>query len=298
MRTLSWNDRYSLGREPDRTLRAMTPADVPGAVALTGLIGWGQGEADWNRLLAWSPEGCFLIEESGRGIVGAITTTSYGTDLAWIGMLIIAPDRQQRGLGGQLMRAALDHLIARGTERIMLDATEAGRALYRRMGFREVCKTERWEGRASTYLGPRAQRMRAADLPAVLEADARLFGLGRDHILTRLYEEFPDLAWVDVVKGQLEGYLLGRRMRDRIHLGPWMSWSAASGKRLLLVALEQLQGQHITLDIPDQNGRSLILASDHNFKRIRHATRMIYGDATPLRGELLAELAVTSLATG
>ena len=296
--TLSWNDRYSLRREPNRTLRAMTPSDVPGTVLLTAQIGWNQGAADWNRQLDWSPEGCFLIEEPGQGIVGAVTTTSYGTDLGWIGMLMIAPDRQRRGLGGQLMRAAMDHLIARGTDRIMLDATEAGRVLYRRMGFRDVCKIERWEGRASTYLGPRARRMKDHDLAAVLETDAKLFGISREHILTRLYEEFPDLAWVDYEKDRLEGYLFGRRLQNRIHLGPWMSWSSTSGKRLLLVALEQLQGQNITLDIPDHNGRSLILASDHNFKRTRHATRMIYGEAMPLRGELLTELAVTSLATG
>ncbi|MFO7543327.1 MAG: transposase, partial [Thiobacillus sp.] len=43
-------------------------------------------------------------------------------------------------LGNQLMRAALDYLIARGTERIMLDASEAGRSLYAKLGFRDIGK--------------------------------------------------------------------------------------------------------------------------------------------------------------
>jgi hypothetical protein len=77
-----------------------------------------------------------------------------------------------------------------------------------------------------------------------------------------------------------------------------MSRTIASAERLLLVALEQLQGQPIVMNIPDNNGRSLILASDHNLSRVRQCTRMIYGDAVPVQGEPLTELAVGTLATG
>jgi predicted N-acetyltransferase YhbS len=295
---LNWQDRYQPRREADRTLRQITPGDIPAVVALAERVGWSHQANDWERLLAWSPDGCFLIEEAGGEIVGTVSTTPYGTELAWIGMLIVAPDRQRQGLGGQLMRAALDHLITARTERIMLDATDAARPLYRSLGFREVCKIERWEGRASTYLGPRARRMHPDDVSAVLETDTPWFGVRRTHILTRLLEEFPDLAWVDYQKGKLEGYLLGRRVRHGVHLGPWMSWSATSAERLLLVALEQLQGQPVTLDIPDQNGRSRILASDHNLHRVRQCTRMVYGNVAPVQGQPLAQLAIAWRATG
>jgi hypothetical protein len=113
-----------------------------------------------------------------------------------------------------------------------------------------------------------------------------------------LIDEFHGLAWVDFARGRLEGYLLGSRRKNGILLGPWMSWSAASAERLLLIAMEQLQGQTITIHIPDHNGRGLLLARNHNLSRIRHCTRMIYGDASPVRGQPLAELGVGSLATG
>jgi len=295
---LNWQDRYQPRREVDRTLRQMTPADIPAGVALAGQAGWSIQAGDWERLLAWSPDGCFVIEETGDRIIGTVSTTPYGTALAWIGMLIVAPDRQRKGIGRQLMRAALDYLIAEGTERIMLDATDLARPLHRSLGFREVCKIEHWEGRASTYLGARARRMRPDDVPAILEADPLWFGVERTHILTRLLEEFPDLAWVDDQQGQLEGYLLGQRVKNGIHLGPWMSQSAASAERLLLVALEQLQGQSVALDIPDYNGRGRILASNHNLRRGRQSTRMVYGNAMPLQGQPLTQLGIASLATG
>jgi len=296
--SLDWNDRYRPQRQPDRTLRNMTPDDIPAAVALIGHTRWALGTEDWARLLHWSPDGCFVLEEEERGIIGTVSTTSYDTALAWIGMLVVDPERRQQGIGRQLMRAALDYLIARGTARIMLDASEIGRSLYEEMGFRRVHAVERWEGKASTYLGTRARAMQPGDVPAVLELDTVLFGLRRTHILTRLLEEFPDLAWVDYERGQLEGYVLARRTPGGIYLGPWMSWTAAAAERLLRAALEHLQGENVTVNVPDNNARGLILMHNHNFRRIRHSTRMIYGDTTPVHGEPLAQLSVAALATG
>lgn len=97
--SLDWNDRYR-ARNENRTLRQMTTHDIPAAVMLAGQVGWPHDERDFARLLHWSPEGCFCIEEPDRGVIGTVTTTPYGTDLAWIGMVIVAPDRQRRGLGG------------------------------------------------------------------------------------------------------------------------------------------------------------------------------------------------------
>lgn len=296
--SLDWHDRYRLPHEPDRTLRHMTRDDIPGAVALLAEVGWSHQARDWERLLQWSPDGCFVMVEPDGSLMGTVTTTPYDTALAWIGMMVVKPSCQRQGVGQQLMRAALDHLITRGMARIMLDASAAGRSLYNKLGFREIGKIERWEGKASTYLGPRARTIRGGDIPALVELDAHLFGLDRKHILGDLIDEFPDLAWVDYDQDRLEGYLLGRRMANGVHLGPWMSWTSRAAERLLRVALEQLQGQHITLNIPDSNGRSLMLARNHNLNRIRHCTRMIFGDARPHQSEPLTELAIGALATG
>lgn len=196
------------------------------------------------------------------------------------------------------MRAALDYLIVQGTQRIMLDASSTGRELYERMGFRRVAKIERWEGRASTYLGPRSRRIQPEDHDLIIALDTRMFGTSRAHILRRYFEEFPTLGWIDGSGDQIEGFLLGRHMTNTVHLGPWMCWTTAAAERLLRIAFEQLQGEHVTFNIPDSNGRSLVLVRDHNLHQVRYCTRMIYGDARPLEGELLTELAVASLATG
>jgi len=295
---MEWEDRTAPRHEPARTLRTMTPDDIPAAVELVNSVGWRHGPGEWARLLAWSPDGCFVIEEEGRGLIGSISTTPYGTALGWLGMLVVAPDRQRQGLGRRLMRAALDTLIARQTERIMLDATDTGLPLYRALGFREVGIIERWEGRASTYLGERARRMRPEDFEAIVQLDRVLFGTRRAHILMRLLDEFPDLAWVDFQRGQAEGYLLARRTPAGVTIGPWMAWGSAAAERLLRTALEAMQGEQVRLHIPAHNARAQILASNHNLKRGRDFTRMIYGDAPLPHAEPMAELAITGLATG
>lgn len=295
---MEWEDRAAPRRDPGRTLRTLTPGDIPAAVALMHAVGWTHGPAEWARFLAWSPEGCFAIEEEGRGLIGTVSTTPYGTALAWIGMLVVAPDRQRQGLGAQLMRAALDYLITRETARIMLIATDAGQPLYLSLGFREAGLVERWQGRASTYLGSRARAMRREDVDAVLELDTVLFGTRRRHVIARLLDEFPDLAWVDTQRGQTEGYLLARRTPGGVTIGPWMAWTSASAERLLRSALEKVQGAEVTLNVPAHNARARILASDHNLKRVRDFTRMIYGDAPLPYAESMAGLAIVGLATG
>ncbi len=296
---LSWQDRYQAKREPDRRVRLMVRDDIPGALELLQKIGWNHiRQIEWERLLGWAPDGCFVVEDASKGILATVSTTSYGKALGWIGMMVVAPEHQRQGLGRQMIRAALDHLIGGGTERIMLDATDQGRPLYEQMGFRALNKIERWEGKASTYLGARAERLRPQHWEAVAELDCRLMGLARPQILKRLFEEFPHLAWIDIERETVEGFLLGRKMGTGYYLGPWMSNSAKSAEKLLLTALEQLQGQQVTLNISDQNGRGLMLANDHNLRRTQYTMRMIYGNAKPISGEPLAELSIASHATG
>ncbi len=71
------------------TLRCLCPDDLRPADQLRADLGWNQTILDWKRLLALSPEGCVVAEQSGR-IVGTCTKVSYGNTLAWIGMMLMS----------------------------------------------------------------------------------------------------------------------------------------------------------------------------------------------------------------
>ncbi|MCB1202766.1 MAG: GNAT family N-acetyltransferase, partial [Verrucomicrobiae bacterium] len=55
---------------------------------------------------------------------GTATTTSYASDLAWIGMVLVHPDFRRQGIGTALLERAIRHLREeRRVTCVRLDAT-------------------------------------------------------------------------------------------------------------------------------------------------------------------------------
>jgi GNAT superfamily N-acetyltransferase len=85
----------------------------------------------------------FMARRDGRPVSSAITT-AHGRATVGIWAMATAPEAQRQGAG----RALLDHVLAhhgrRGAERFYLFATEAGKPLYDRVGFRTVEEPALW----------------------------------------------------------------------------------------------------------------------------------------------------------
>src|SRR5687768_11117528 len=111
-------------------LRPMHADDVAEADRLRAQAGWNQTLADWRRVLVWEPAGCFVAEQHGR-VVGTVTTTIYGRELAWVGMMLVDRSARRQGIGRRLLAHALDWLEhERGIACVALDATPQGKLLY------------------------------------------------------------------------------------------------------------------------------------------------------------------------
>jgi ribosomal protein S18 acetylase RimI-like enzyme len=126
-------------------VRRLTRTDLPFADTVRALAGWNQTVDDWRRLLRHAPTGCFLAEWNGAP-AGTATTTVYGRDLAWIGMVLVHPDYRRRGIGWALLQRCVEHLQERGVRCIKLDATPLGKTMYDRLGFRDEWTLSRWVG--------------------------------------------------------------------------------------------------------------------------------------------------------
>lgn len=262
-------------------VRRLARNDIADAVALTRLVGWPHGEAEWRRLLDWEPEGCFCVEGE-RGLVGTATTITYARSLAWIGMMMVDPAHRRQGVATALLEAALHYLQAQRVACVMLDATDAGLPLYRRFGFRELYRVHTWRGRATEFFGPRARRLAAADMSAVVEYDEARFGAPRGRVLLRLQAEFPRLGWVDRdARGRLQGYLLARRRGDDVLIGPWLHDSPWGATVLLETALGAVRGQMAQVSLPDRNLAATPIVQDRALRPVAHVTRMIWGEVNP-----------------
>src|SRR5437016_13692847 len=76
-------------------LRIMTKQDIPAGLRLNTLSGWNQTAVDWDRFLANSPRGCFVMEDDTQ-VVGTAATISYENRFAWIGMVLVDPEYQKQ----------------------------------------------------------------------------------------------------------------------------------------------------------------------------------------------------------
>ena len=57
---------------------------------------------------------------------------------AFISSMYTVPELRRKGIGGRLLRAALDHAWERGITDVTLHASESGRSLYESFGFKST----------------------------------------------------------------------------------------------------------------------------------------------------------------
>jgi GNAT superfamily N-acetyltransferase len=275
-------------------LRRMTLDDVPHIRKMYPKIGWNHTASQLRANINWAGAGSFCLELVGR-LVGTANVINYGSDLAWIGMVVTDPDYQRRGFARRLMQVSMDYVQANRIKTTMLDASELGYGLYESLGFQPLYKIETWTGMPQSVLRPDNIRpMTVEDLPAVVDLDARLFGLPRPQMLHWL-REFG--GWVDVTNGLLNGYIFAHAGESN-RVGPWYHHNPEGADALLQAALSSFAGQTpVRLDIPETNDAAKALAGRYGLSTRRGCMRMLWGE-TPPPGKMTEQYATIGFATG
>jgi len=258
-------------------VRLLSAADIPAGMRLKEAAGWNQTAADWQRVLALEPDGCFAIQCDG--LVRATTTAvCFGKELAWVGMVLTDTHYRGRGFARQLMEHALAYLRRKGVAWIKLDATDMGRPLYERLGFREEGTIERWI-RPAGIVPPQTGAVGRFDLDAVLDRQA--FGADRSALLRVLAEiESASIAGM--------GFAMGRPGARAAFFGPCVARGADAARELLGWFLERHCRESVYWDILPANGNALALAREFGFEPVRRLARMALAgveDPPPLRND-------------
>ena len=265
-------------------LRPLTREDLAFADALRALAGWNQTLADWERFLELEPAGCFLAEWQGAA-AGTATTTVYGAELAWIGMVLVHPEYRRRGIGHALLERSLEYLSTRGVRCIKLDATPEGKRVYASFGFQDEWTLTRWERlhfhSPPAARGPRIREWQDADGDAVHAIDAAGFGVSRSRILQRLAESSRLALVSESEPGRIAGYGLLRVGARALYLGPGVAASSEIAVELAEALLATTRHEKVFWDIPDQNIPAATWAEQHGFIRQRPLIRMYLGENLP-----------------
>ena len=248
----------------------MSTSDIADAMQLSTLAGWNQTAEDWNRLLSLACAHCFCIEHEAR-VVATSTLLCYGTDIAWLGMVLTHPGHRGNGYARHLVKHCLDCAAQLGVRTIKLDATEAGRRVYQRLGFEDEQPIERWERSGPASLPSSPQRFCRA-------LDGAAYGYDRSGVLATLGCE----------DGCSDAFLLTRPGWLRPYLGPFIS-TTVDAARALLSALPNDSG--CFWDILPSNGSAVELAREFGFTPVRLLVRMRMGEERPERSNLIYGIA-------
>ncbi|MBV8551718.1 MAG: GNAT family N-acetyltransferase [Acidobacteriaceae bacterium] len=259
-------------------IRDMKPEDIAAGVQLCRASGWNQVESDWSLFLALSPAGCRVAEKNDE-VVGTVATIRYQNRFSWLAMVLVDPRERRNGIGTRLLCEGLSLL---GTETcVRLDATAAGRRIYRQHGFVDEYPITRFTTSAGyTDIDPPVEsvrRMREQDLPEVFDQDRLIFGADRELVLRSLFERSPECAWV-AGGSNIQGYCFGRPGFLYQQLGPIVARDKSVARDLVSQCLIQRGGPRFVIDAPLHCATWISWLRSSGFAEERSFTRMRRGE--------------------
>ena len=257
-------------------VRLLEERDIPAALRLKELAGWNQTEDDWRRLLRLEPAGCFCATVDGR-LAGTTTTTTYGNELAWIGMVLVDPDYRRMGIATKLMNAALRDLHDAGVAVVKLDATPDGRPVYEKLGFRFESLIERWTGAAGLSASD-SQPLNSSAVSEASDLDRRAFVADRSRLIELLIQDVyvPPLV-ARSREGTFMGYALARQGTAAAYVGPLVASGSDTASSLLDGMCGQLIGQRVFVDLNTDFDTGREILASRGFVKQRDLIRMCYG---------------------
>ena len=252
-------------------IRLMRPSDIGSLMRLKAAAGWNQTRLDWERLLRLEPAGCFVDDRDGSPI-GSTTALRHGTDLAWIGMVVVMPEFRRMGVARELMHHVLGWLARHHAGALGLDATDMGRPLYEQLGFRGEEPVERWDRLPlGTSSGGAARGPRVA--PGAIEAmDLDACGYDRSALIL-------DLAADPCVESVMRshGFAFGRPGSSAWQLGPCIARDMDSAEPIIRDLLAPHAGRRVFWDLLPSNRPACEVARRLGFRPARRLTRMFLG---------------------
>jgi len=242
------NDLKVRTQSAETTLRPMHAGDLAVMHGLAQQMSWPHRPEDCAQLLALG-DGIAAVDSTGP-TVGVGLRWSFGHDVGTIGLVLVAPERQGRGIGRALMKA----LIAdSGSRALMLNATAEGLPLYEKLGFISTGFVRQHQGRVSVLPpAPDIPLRRAvpSDRAALCALDAAVFGADRSALIGGLLASGD--AWLIDRASQPAGFAILRAFGRGMIIGPVVASNEDEAIALVAAAAKAAPPGVLRADIPAQ----------------------------------------------
>ncbi|MBR7976621.1 GNAT family N-acetyltransferase [Burkholderia vietnamiensis] len=276
------------------TYRPFVETDLSAAHRLSEAVKWPHRVEDWRFAFQL---GSGFVAEDESGVVGTALGWRFDDACASLGMVIVSPEQQGRGIGRELLARVIDSL---GARTIFLHATPSGEPLYVKFGFAAIGTIDQHQGAAfqppliSLPPGERLRPLGVNDGPRLAALASRAAGHARGTVIDALLDVANGIA-LDR-DGELLGFALFRRFGRGHVIGPVIAPDALRAQALISHWLALHEGMFVRLDVPGDSGLSDWLQG-LGLPRVDTVVAMARG-AAPERDPALRAFAIVNQALG
>lgn len=262
----------AMGTSGGFRVRRMSRAEVGLAIDWAAGEGWNPGLHDADCFYETDPEG-FLVGLLDEDPVGCISAVAYNDDFGFVGFYIVKPEHRGKGYGGQLWRAAMEHL---GGRNVGLDGVADQGENYLKAGFHFAHRNIRYRGYASiSEVPPNVIELPGQPSDALKAYDNALFPAPRSRFLEH-WINLPESSALAVMEDdEFCGYGVIRACRDGFKVGPLFADDPIIAE-CLFRSLSSYAGwgSPVFLDVPEVNGSAVELAEMHGMEKVFETARM------------------------
>lgn len=211
---------------------------------------------------------CHPVMKKIDNKVVAIGALMVFGETAWIGHMIVDNNFRRRGIAFQLLNELLKNLNPAFTKTCLLVASEMGRSVYLKAGFRDVAeyaffqRAKPWRKRShNRYIIPYQESFRTM----IFDLDKTISGESRELLLT----DFLTDSQLFIRNNKVEGYYL-----PHLKEGPVIADTEEAG--LALMEVKYAKADRATLPIGNTTGIKFL--QENGFvRRNKTGTRMVWG---------------------
>ncbi|AKB79914.1 GCN5-related N-acetyltransferase [Methanosarcina horonobensis HB-1 = JCM 15518] len=252
-------------------IRKMSREEAEFAIEMAAAEGWNPGVHDGELFYEADPEGFFIAELEGKP-AGCASAVVYDNDFGFLGLYVVKPEFQKKGIGMKLTEKCLEHL---GDRNIGLDGVVENEEKYQKaMKFKSSYSNLRYQGKGGGETPDGMVKVSEVPFGKLLEYDRRMFPALRPGFLKKWINQPDSYAFATLEAGDLKGYGVIRKCRVGYKIGPLFANDQGTAEKIFRALKASVPGEFIYLDVPEPNKKAVEMAEKYNMNVMFRTIRM------------------------